>query len=161
MFDNQESQMLKYNYPISYYDDDPNAGGTIIGTGNPLTSISITSTTDFYVRAEGSCDSSSTINQLSIGDDELSGIDLNVRDANREFSETAINERSLKELSDITNGYYFREEDLFQLPKIASIEPSKIKLRREANLWSSPLYLILLLIPITVEWFMRKFAELK
>ncbi len=99
--------------------------------------------------------------QLSIGDDELSGIDLNVRDANREFSETAINERSLKELSDITSGYYFREEDLFQLPKIASIEPSKIKLRREANLWSSPLYLILLLIPITVEWFMRKFAELK
>ena len=99
--------------------------------------------------------------QLSIDDDKSSGIDLNVRDANREFSETAINEKNLKELSNITNGYYFREENLFELPEIASIEPSKIKLRREADLWSSPLYLILLLIPITLEWFMRKFAELK
>ena len=71
------------------------------------------------------------------------------------------NEKNLKELSNITNGYYFREENLFELPEIASIEPSKIKLRREADLWSSPLYLILLLIPITLEWFMRKFAELK
>ena len=74
---------------------------------------------------------------------------------------TAINEKNLKELSNITNGYYFREENLFELPEIASIEPSKIKLRREADLWSSPLYLIVLLIPITLEWFMRKFAELK
>ncbi|MBG16632.1 MAG: hypothetical protein CL853_09810 [Crocinitomicaceae bacterium] len=49
-----------------WYNGDPNAGGTIIGTGNPLSSINISSTTDFYVRAEGNCDSSSTINQLVI-----------------------------------------------------------------------------------------------
>jgi hypothetical protein len=54
-----------------------------------------------------------------------------------------------------------REENLNDLPTIAKIEPAKIKISREATLWSSPLYLILLLLPITIEWFMRKFAELK
>ena len=98
---------------------------------------------------------------MAISDDESSGIDLNVRGADREFSKTAIDEKTLKEIADITKGSYLREENLNDLPKIAKIEPSKIRISREANLWSSPLYLILLLIPITIEWFMRKIAELK
>ena len=98
---------------------------------------------------------------MAISDDESSGIDLNVRGADREFSKTAIDEKTLKEIADITKGSYLREENLNDLPTIAKIEPSKIRISREANLSSSPLYLILLLIPITIEWFMRKFAELK
>ena len=49
-----------------WYIGDPNAGGTILGPGNPLTGISISNSTDFYVQAEGNCDTSSTINQLVI-----------------------------------------------------------------------------------------------
>ena len=49
-----------------WYIGDPNAGGTILGPGNPLNGISISNSTDFYVQAEGNCDTSSTINQLVI-----------------------------------------------------------------------------------------------
>lgn len=48
----------------SWYSGDPNAGGTPIGNGNPLSNIPISNTTDYYVRAEGSCDSSNTVNQV-------------------------------------------------------------------------------------------------
>ena len=53
----------------SWYNGDPNAGGVLIGNGNPLTNIPISSTTDFYVRAEGICDSSNTVNLLVIVED--------------------------------------------------------------------------------------------
>ena len=113
-----------------------------------------------YYRSEFSAEDQGRY-RLTIIDDESSGIDLNVRGADREFSKTAIDEKTLKEIADITNGSYLREENLNDLPTIAKIEPAKIKISREATLWSSPLYLILLLLPITIEWFMRKFAELK
>ena len=113
-----------------------------------------------YYRSEFSAEDQGRY-RLTIIDDESSGIDLNVRGADREFSKTAIDEKTLKEIADITNGSYLRDENLNDLPTIAKIEPAKIKISREATLWSSPLYLILLLLPITIEWFMRKFAELK
>ena len=49
-----------------WYNGDPNAGGTTIGTGNPLLNIPISNSTDFYVRAEGNCDSTNTANQQVI-----------------------------------------------------------------------------------------------
>ena len=49
-----------------WYNGDPNAGGISIGNGNPLNNINISSTTNFFVRAEGNCDSSNTANQLVI-----------------------------------------------------------------------------------------------
>ena len=113
-----------------------------------------------YYRSEFSAEDQGRY-RLTIIDDESSGIDLNVRGADREFAKTAIDEKTLKEIANITNGSYLREENLNNLPTIAKIEPAKIKISREATLWSSPLYLILLLLPITIEWFMRKFAELK
>lgn len=113
-----------------------------------------------YYRSEFSAEDQGRY-RLTIIDDESSGIDLNVRGADREFAKTAIDEKTLKEIANITNGSYLREENLNDLPTIAKIEPAKIKISREATLWSSPLYLILLLLPITIEWFMRKFAELK
>ena len=99
--------------------------------------------------------------RLKITEDSSSGIDLTVRGADREFSETAMNEKNLREISSITNGKFLREEDLYKLPEIANIDPTTIKITRESELWNSPLYFILLLLPITIEWFLRKFAELK
>ena len=61
----------------------------------------------------------------------------------------------------ITGGKFLREENLHELPEIIALEPTEILLGRESELWNSPLYFILLLLPLTIEWFMRKFAELK
>lgn len=43
-----------------WYDDDPNAGGVQVGTGSPLTGINVATSTTFYVRAEGNCDTSNS-----------------------------------------------------------------------------------------------------
>ena len=99
--------------------------------------------------------------RLKIAEDSASGIDLTVRGADREFSETAMNEKMLQEIASITDGLFLREEDLYKLPEIANIDPTTITITRESELWNSPLYFILLLLPITIEWFLRKFAELK
>ena len=68
---------------------------------------------------------------------------------------------TLQEIASITGGQFLREENLHEFPSILNLEPTEIRLSRESELWNSPLYFILLLLPLTIEWFMRKFAELK
>ncbi len=99
--------------------------------------------------------------KLGLPDDSDGGIDLTVRGTDREFAQTAMDKQTLQEIASITGGSFLREEDLHNLPDIIALEPAEILLGRESELWNSPLYFILLLLPLTIEWFMRKFAELK
>ncbi|MCP4847587.1 MAG: hypothetical protein GY899_06550 [Verrucomicrobiaceae bacterium] len=99
--------------------------------------------------------------KLSLPDDAGGGIDLTVRGTDREFAQTAMDQSILQEIAAITGGTFLREENLHELPGIMELEPAEILLGRESELWNSPLYFILLLLPLTIEWFMRKFAELK
>ena len=99
--------------------------------------------------------------KLGLPDDTGSGIDLTVRGTDREFAQTAMDKNTLQEIASITGGQFLREEDLHEFPSIVNLEPTEIRLSRESELWNSPLYFILLLLPLTIEWFMRKFAELK
>ena len=99
--------------------------------------------------------------KLGLPDDTGSGIDLTVRGTDREFTQTAMDINTLQEIASITGGQFLREENLHEFPSILNLEPTEIRLSRESELWNSPLYFILLLLPLTIEWFMRKFAELK
>ena len=99
--------------------------------------------------------------KLGLPDDTGSGIDLTVRGTDREFAQTAMDKNTLQEIASITGGQFLREENLHEFPSILNLEPTEIRLSRESELWNSPLYFILLLLPLTIEWFMRKFAELK
>lgn len=45
----------------TWYSGDPNFGGTLLGTGDPFV-LSAATTTNVYVRAEGTCDTSNTAN---------------------------------------------------------------------------------------------------
>jgi len=99
--------------------------------------------------------------KLGLPDDAGGGIDLTVRGTDREFAQTAMDKGILQEIAAITGGTFLREENLHELPEIMNLEPAEILLGRESELWNSPLYFILLLLPLTIEWFMRKFAELK
>ena len=47
-----------------WYDGDPNGTGVSIGTNSPLSSYVVSSTTTFYVRAEGSCGNTTTASLL-------------------------------------------------------------------------------------------------
>ncbi|MED5586776.1 MAG: hypothetical protein VYB61_10500 [Verrucomicrobiota bacterium] len=99
--------------------------------------------------------------KLGLPDDTGSSIDLTVRGTDREFAQTAMDKNILQEIATITGGQFLREENLHEFPSIVNLEPAEILLSRESELWNSPLYFILLLLPLTIEWFMRKFAELK
>ncbi len=89
------------------------------------------------------------------------GVDITVRSDDREFAETALNESLLREIAETTGGAFLREEDLHRLPSMLSVEPRTIVSAKEIELWASPLYFILLLIPLTLEWLLRKWSELK
>lgn len=45
-----------------WYEGDPNAGGVQVGAGNPLNGLNVLGTTNYYVRAEGNCDTSASAN---------------------------------------------------------------------------------------------------
>ena len=48
-----------------WYDNDPNSNGNLIGTGDPLT-INVSSTSTFYVRAEGNCSVTPSVSKLVV-----------------------------------------------------------------------------------------------
>ncbi len=116
-----------------------------------------------YYRAEFPAGSEPGRFRLSLPDESGAAVDLEVAGAGRELATTALDVAALHAVADATGGAFFREEDLVRLPAIAAaaLEPTKSELSREADLWASPLYFILLLIPLTIEWILRKLNELK
>ena len=56
---------------------------------------------------------------------------------------------------------FFREEDLHKLPKAIKAERAEVRSRMEVALGTSPLYFILIMLVVTIEWVVRKFSYLK
>jgi hypothetical protein len=88
-------------------------------------------------------------------------LDFNVTEPKFEFGETAMNEPLLRDLAAQTGGAFFREEDLYRLPDTISAKTERVRSPLEVELWSSPLYFILMLGVATVEWVLRKMSHLK
>lgn len=88
-------------------------------------------------------------------------LDFNVTEPRFEFGETAMNEPLLKDLAARTDGQYFREETLRQLPDAIRSRTERVQSPLEVELWASPLYFLLLLGVVTVEWVLRKLWHLK
>ncbi|MGY8673522.1 MAG: VWA domain-containing protein [Verrucomicrobiia bacterium] len=84
-----------------------------------------------------------------------------VSDSTMELGDTAMNESVLREMAELSGGRFFREETLHELPAAISAKTEKIRSPMEVELWSSPLYFLLILVLVTVEWTMRKLAYLK
>jgi len=99
--------------------------------------------------------------RVTVGDEAPAAIDFTVEDRLVEAGETALQESSLRELATATGGQFFREEDLYRLPDAARSQAQRVQSRRVVELWSSPLYYLLVLGLLTVEWLLRKFWRLK
>lgn len=56
---------LGSNADWHWYDNDPNSNGNLIGIGNPFIT-NITSTSNFYVRAEGNCSVTSSVSKIVV-----------------------------------------------------------------------------------------------
>ena len=87
--------------------------------------------------------------------------DFTVAEASLEMAETAMNANLMENLAALTKGRFFREEDLHELPGAIKAERVGVQSRMEVELWSTPLYFILILLVVTVEWVVRKFSYLK
>jgi hypothetical protein len=72
-----------------------------------------------------------------------------------------MNESMLRELAATTGGAFLREEDLHKLPDMIRLKTERVQSPLEVELWSSPLYFLLLLGVVTAEWILRKFSYLK
>ena len=88
-------------------------------------------------------------------------LDFAITEPKFELGETAMNEPLLREISTITGGEFFREENLHKLPETISQRTEKVRSPLEVELWSSPFYFLLLLSVVTAEWVLRKFSYLK
>jgi hypothetical protein len=88
-------------------------------------------------------------------------LDFNVTEPKFELGETAMNEPLLRDMASISGGQFFREEDLHKLPDTISAKTDRVRSPLEVELWSSPLYFILMLLVVTAEWILRKASYLK
>ncbi len=88
-------------------------------------------------------------------------LDFNVTEPKFELGETAMNEPLLRDMAGISGGQFFREEDLHKLPDTISAKTDRVRSPLEVELWSSPLYFILMLLVVTAEWILRKMSHLK
>lgn len=86
---------------------------------------------------------------------------FSVVDADLEMNATAMNEPLLKQMAASTGGAFFREEDLAKLPEAIAAKAERVPSGKAIDIWSSPLYFILMLAAVTAEWIVRKFSQLK
>jgi uncharacterized membrane protein len=101
------------------------------------------------------------LHQFSVKSDPGTVVEFTVAEAKFELGETAMNEALLKQMAEVSGGGFFREETLYKLPEAISAKTERVQSVVDAELWSSPLYYILLLTVATLEWALRKRVQLK
>ncbi len=99
--------------------------------------------------------------QFFVEQDANNTLDFTVTEPKFEFGETAMNEPLLRDIAATTGGAFFREEDLFKLPDTIAARTERVKSPLEVELWSSPLYFMLMLLVLSGEWILRKMSQLK
>ena len=101
------------------------------------------------------------LHQFSVKTDDQTVVEFGVSEAKFESGETAMNEALLQQMAELSGGGFFREETLYQLPEALNAKSEKVSSVVDSELWSSPFYFALLLTVATVEWALRKRAQLK
>jgi hypothetical protein len=99
--------------------------------------------------------------QFFIEQDLNTPLDFAVTEPRFEFGETAMNEPMLRDIAAATGGAFFREEDLHKLPGTIVSRTERVKSPLEVELWSSPLYFMMMLLVLSGEWVLRKMSQLK
>ncbi len=99
--------------------------------------------------------------RLAIASDPDSPIDLSVRLPDTELQNPSLDEALLKQLAATTGGQYFTSETIQDLPDSITNKTAQQVSKRKVELWASPIFFLIIILIITTEWILRKFAELK
>lgn len=87
--------------------------------------------------------------------------DITVEEPKIELADAAMNLPVLQQMATVSGGAFFREEDLNKLPEQLTGKQERVKTRYEVELWSTPIYYVLLLGLVAMEWVVRKMSQLK
>jgi len=98
---------------------------------------------------------------LTLDHDPDAKVETLVSDAQFELGETAMNAPLMEKMAEASGGRFFREEDLAELPEILDAESETVKSLVDLDIWSSPLFFLILLGLMTTEWVIRKLSGLK
>jgi len=99
--------------------------------------------------------------ELYIESDPTTVLTFSVGAPRLELSQTAMNEALLQQIAAASGGAYYREENLHELPDQLRTRTERIKSTHDVEIWSSPLYFLLVLLVVSAEWVWRKAAQLK
>ncbi len=101
------------------------------------------------------------VHQVKVSTDSDAVLELPVVEPRYELGATAMNEPLLRQMAELSEGAFFREENLFQLPDAIRSRSETITTTAEAELWASPFIFLLLTSLATTEWALRKKWQLK
>ena len=101
------------------------------------------------------------LHQVKVSTDSDAVLEIPVTEPRFELGATAMNEPLLRQLAELTNGGFFREENLIALPDAIRSKTEAIQTTVDAEIWASPLVFLLLVTLPTVEWALRKRWQLK
>ena len=94
-----------------------------------------------------------TFNNRLIGSDQGQ---FSVEDFNLEFLQTKMDKTLLQQLALKTGGKYLTEDDFQSLEKLLNFPTRNILESREMQLWNKLVLLIVVIIFLSTEWFLRK-----
>lgn len=101
------------------------------------------------------------VHQFVVRNDPGAVLEFNVTEPKFESGETAMNESLLRQMAEASGGAYFREENLWQMPETIARKAERITTTIDGELWTSPLFFLLILIVGSTEWYLRKRWHLK
>ncbi|NOZ62653.1 MAG: VWA domain-containing protein [Calditrichaeota bacterium] len=81
---------------------------------------------------------------------------FSVEDFNLEFLETKINQAALQQLAFKTHGEFIADSALSLLKEKLNFQTREIRVSRQWQLWHQLIFLIIAVVLLAVEWFLRK-----
>lgn len=99
--------------------------------------------------------------QFSVESDKNTKLGFDVTEPKLEMAEPAMNEALLRQMADVTGGQFYREETLHELPDQVKLKTERVRSSLDVEIWSSPLFFLLLMLLPAIEWVMRKMSQLK
>jgi hypothetical protein len=98
---------------------------------------------------------------FSVETDKNTKVAFAVGEPKLELAEPAMNEPLLQQMATMTGGQFYREENLHELPDQVKLKTERVRSSLDVEIWSSPLFFLLLITLPTIEWVMRKMSQLK
>lgn len=97
---------------------------------------------------------------VSTDPDAAASAELSVTAVPVEMMQPAMQRDALRQVAEASGGRYVDLPELPTLLKSLDAEPRAMMVRREKELWDSPLVLLVLVVLLGAEWFMRRQAHL-